>query len=130
MHFLSHCIITVFCCASLATAAQELDRHVVRKYPDGKAKVVVYMPKGATASNARVKEEVYFPNGNLDYVGHYKNGQEHGKWTYYWESGKIKSEEFYIRGLEEGIMWDYDSNGKKIKEYEYKKGVLLRETKL
>lgn len=107
--------------------AQDLERHVVHKYPNGNLKVVVYVPAG---EKQRVKEEVYFSNGKLDYVGHYKNGVEHGKWTYYWENGKIKSEETYVRGLEEGTMWDYDESGKKIKEYEYKKGVLVKETKL
>jgi len=130
MRFLPYLLVPVLCSISVFAFSQDLERHIVRKYPDGKAKVVVYVPKGATSSNSRVKEEVYFPNGKLDYVGHYKNGVEHGKWTYYWESGKIKSEEFYIKGLEEGIMWDYDQDGRKIKEYEYKKGVLIRETKL
>jgi hypothetical protein len=119
-------LLLIFFIPSLLSA-QELERHVVHKHKNGKPKVVVYVPAG---EKHRVKEEVYFPTGHLDYVGHYKNGVEHGKWTYYWENGKIKSEETYVRGLEEGIMWDYDQTGKKIIEYEYKKGVLIRETKL
>lgn len=111
----------------LSSFAQELERHVVHKYKDGTPKVVVYVDPD---SKERLKEEIYYPNGNLDYVGHYKNGQEHGKWTYYWENGNIKSEEFYVRGMEDGVMFDYNEEGKAIIRYEYKKGDLISETRL
>jgi antitoxin component YwqK of YwqJK toxin-antitoxin module len=99
-------------------------KHIVRKYENGNPKVVVYVIEG---TSERVKEEVYFANGNFDYVGHYKNGVEHGEWTYFWPNGKVKSKEYYIRGKEEGTMYDYDETGKAIKEYTYKKGELINE---
>ena len=45
-------------------------------------------------------------------------------------NGNLKSEEFYVRGLEEGTMYDYNEDGAKIKEYKYVKGLLIKETKL
>lgn len=110
---------------SLQTDA--LTRHVVRSFDNGSPYVVVYT-KGE--DHDRVKEELFYENGQLDYVGHYKNGREHGKWIYYWENGNLKSEEYYFKGKEEGVMYDYDENGKKSKEYRYVKGVLVSEKDL
>jgi antitoxin component YwqK of YwqJK toxin-antitoxin module len=104
-----------------------LKRHVVRTHPNGKPYVVVYT---LGDSNERVKEELYYENGKLDYVGTYKNGVEHGDWIYYWPNGKMKSFEHYERGLEEGIAYDCDENGQKTIEYHYRKGVLLRKVDL
>jgi antitoxin component YwqK of YwqJK toxin-antitoxin module len=89
--------------------------------------VVVYT---TGADFEKVKEELFYDTGQLDYVGHYKNGVEHGSWTYYWPNGKLKSEEYYEKGLEEGTMYDYDEAGKKIIEYRYVRGRLMKETKL
>jgi antitoxin component YwqK of YwqJK toxin-antitoxin module len=101
-----------------------MEKHIVRTHRNGSPHVVMY-----TVGNEheRVKEELYFPNGQLDYVGHYKNGVEHGEWIYYYPTGKLKSYESYIRGLEEGIHYDLDSAGTRVKEIHYHKGVLLRE---
>ena len=121
MRFIS--ILTILI-TSLASQAQEMEKHVVHKYPNGGPKVVVYVDPD---SKERLKEEIYYSNGRLDYVGHYKNGKEDGKWTYYWENGNLKSEEFYVRGEEHGILFDYNEEGKAIKRYEYKRGELITE---
>ena len=105
-------------------SAQEMERHVVHQYASGSPKVVVYVDPD---SKERLKEEIFYANGQLDYVGHYKNGKEDGAWTYYWENGNLKSEEFYLRGMEHGIMHDYNEQGKAIKRFEYKKGELISE---
>jgi len=107
--------------------SQELERHLVHKHKNGKDKVVVYVDP---ETKERLKEEIFYSSGKLDYVGNYKNGKEDGKWVYYWENGNIKSEEFYIRGLEHGVMFDYNEQGKAIKRYEYKRGDLISETVL
>ena len=104
-----------------------LTQHIVRTHDNGQPYVVIYTKE---PKNEKVKEQLYFENGQLDYEGHYKKGKEHGKWTYYWPNGSVKSEEYYEKGLEEGTMFDYDENGKKIKEYCYVKGRLVKETKL
>lgn len=104
-----------------------LVQHIVRTHDNGKPYVVVYT-KGP--QNERVKEQLYYDNGQLDYEGYYKKGMEHGSWTYFWPNGNLKSVEYYERGLEEGTMWDYNDQGQKIKEYRYVKGKLVKETKL
>lgn len=111
----------------LAFQDEELKRHVVRSYKNGKPYVVVYTIGEA---HERVKEELYYESGQLDYVGHYRNGIEHGEWTYYWENGAVKSFEYYFKGKEEGLHFECDSLGKRTKEYYYRKGTLLKEISL
>lgn len=108
----------------LVCIAQDLERHVVHRHKNGNEKVVVYVDPD---SKERLKEEIFYSNGQLDYVGHYKNGKEDGDWIYYWENGNLKSKEFYIRGMEHGVMYDYNEKGEPIKKYEYKKGDLISE---
>lgn len=116
-----------FVIAPLSLQQTSLTKHIVRKHDNGMPYVVVYT-KGE--GHDRVKEELYYPNGQLDYVGHYRRGVEHGEWINYWENGNVKSWEFYENGFEEGTHFDYDKNGRKIKEYRYRRGVLLKETDL
>lgn len=101
-----------------------LEKHIVRTHDNGNPYVVVYT---LGKQQLRVKEELYFDNGNLDYVGHYKGGVEHGEWVYYWENGNVKSWEYYELGLEEGAHYDCDEQGNKVRVYHYRKGTLLRE---
>ena len=113
--------------SSLFFQGDEMQRHVVRTHPNGQDYVVMYT---VGLENERVKEELFFENGQLDYVGHYKNGQEHGEWIYYWPNGNLKSYELYKRGKEDGIHYDCDENGARIKEYHYMNGTLVKEVDL
>jgi antitoxin component YwqK of YwqJK toxin-antitoxin module len=103
-----------------------LQRQVMRKHPNGKPYVIMYF-KATTQELA--KEEVYFPNGSVQWTGTYKNDVENGTWKYYWENGKLKSEQNYINGKEDGISIEYDEKGKKLKETIYSKGKLISEKK-
>lgn len=111
----------------IALQDELLTRHVVRSHKNGQPYVVVYT---IGEQHERVKEELYFDNGQLDYVGNYRNGIEHGEWKYYWRNGQLKSYEFYFRGREEGLHYDCDSLGHRTHEYLYRKGILIKETAL
>jgi antitoxin component YwqK of YwqJK toxin-antitoxin module len=52
---------------------------------------------------------------------------ENGTWKYYYENGKIKSEQNYINGKEDGVCVDYDVTGKKVKEATWSRGKLVKE---
>lgn len=112
---------------SILFQSDEIQRHVVRTHPNGMDYVVMYTQG---VENERVKEEMYYDNGQLDYVGNYKNGKEHGEWIYYWRNGNIKSFEIYLRGKEDGVHYDCDETGKRIKEYHYLNGNLVKEVDL
>jgi len=120
-------LILIFIFSQAILQAQSLDsceRHVARAYSDGTPHVVVFVDP---LTMERIKEEVYYENGNLDYEGFYRKGLEHGDWTYYWPNGNVKSKEHYIRGKEDGVMYDFNEKGEKTKEYRYSKGVLIEE---
>jgi hypothetical protein len=103
-----------------------VQRQVMRKHPNGKPYVVMFF-KATTQELSR--EEVYFPNGQLQWTGSYKNDVEHGVWKYYFENGKIKSEQNYINGKEDGTFVDYNEKGMKVKETVYVKGKIISEKK-
>jgi len=116
-----------FVIGPLAIQNADLSKHVVRNHKNGQPYVVVYTQG---ESQNRVREELYFENGQLDYIGNYKNGREHGEWIYYWENGVVKSYEFYKEGREQGLAYDCDDQGKRIKEYHYLNGELVKEVDL
>lgn len=117
-------LIFLLCSFGLFGQSDDIQKHIVRTFDNGNPYVIIYT-KGPL--NERVKEEIYYESGQLDYEGHYKNGKEHGTWTYYWPNGQMKSIEYYEKGLEQGTMYDYDDQGRVIKEYQYMRGKLVRE---
>lgn len=117
-------LLSVFFLGPMSFQTDMMEKHIVRKHNNGSPYVVMYT---VGEEHVQVKEELYYPNGQLDYVGHYKNGVEHGEWIYYYENGNLKSYENYLRGMEEGIHYDLDEEGNRIKEVHYRKGVVLRE---
>lgn len=111
---------------SLSSLAQ--DRFVMKKFPDGSPYIVWYVVE-KNGKKEKVKEEVYFRNGNLDYVGNFKNGVEHGEWVYYYENGKKKAVEVWKNGKETGIFLEFNEDGSLKLEQHYKNGKLVEEIK-
>lgn len=81
--------------------------------------MVVYVVKGSTDV---VKEEAFFEDGKLDFVGTYRNGLEHGLWKYYWPNGILKVEEHYEDGLEQGECRYFTDTGQLMRFVLYNKG--------
>lgn len=113
---------------SLALVAfqDNLDKRVMRKHPNGQPYVIMYFIPNTTEY---VKEEVYFPNGKLQWQGTYKKTLEEGEWTYYYESGVVKSVQHYSKGKEHGQCIDYDAKGKLIKETNWVNGKEVKTVK-
>lgn len=99
-------------------------RFVASTHPSGKPEVVVYL-KGKGEEAVKVMEKVYYPNGQLEYVGRFENGVEQGEWTYYYESGTRKFVEHWDKGLEHGIQIDYAPDGQIYRELRYDRGKLV-----
>ncbi|MBK9419933.1 MAG: hypothetical protein IPN44_02645 [Flavobacteriales bacterium] len=100
-------------------------RYVASRFPDGKPEVVIhYDGKGDSAM--KVMEEVYHPNGKLDYRGRFKDGKENGEWNYFYDNGTRKFTEHWENGLEEGVQTDYAPDGQIYRELYYEKGKLVR----
>ena len=94
-------------------------------HPNGKPEVLVFM-EGKGEEATKVMEKVYYPNGQLEYVGRFQNGVEHGEWNYYYENGTRKFTEHWENGLEHGVHIDYAPDGQVYREMYYEKGKLVR----
>ena len=110
---------------TLLLASCSTKKYVASSHPNGKNEVVIYM-KGKGEEAVKVMEKVYYPNGQLEYVGHFQNGVEHGEWTYYYENGTKKFVEHWDNGLEHGIQYDYAPDGQIFRELHYEKGKLVK----
>ena len=101
-------------------------RFVASTHPNGKPEVVIYM-KGKGEEAEKVMEKVYYPNGQLEYVGHFEKGVENGEWMYYYENGTKKFKEIWDKGVENGIHLDYSPDGQVYRERHYDHGRLVKE---
>ena len=101
-------------------------KFVAASHPNGKPEVVIYM-KGEGDEAEKVMEKVYYANGQLEYVGHFENGVEHGEWVYYYENGTKKYLENWANGVEHGIHYDYAPDGQVYREMHYENGRLVKE---
>ena len=112
-------IVFLFAC----TLLRAQDAYVVAEHDDGSPSIIVYI-KG---TDEKVKEEGYYENGNLEYVGNYKDGKEHGEFLYYYEDGTLQYEENWKNGLEHGTTKEYAPDGQLVLEQEWKNGNLVEE---
>ena len=108
----------------LAMQSGPSERRVMRHHDNGKEHVVLFLNK---VTGEPQKEEVFYPNGKMQWSGNYSNGIENGAWQFYWEIGRIKTVENYVNGKEHGVTTHYDEQGKKTKEEFWKHGKLIKE---
>ncbi|MBK9515623.1 MAG: hypothetical protein IPO05_18915 [Flavobacteriales bacterium] len=101
-------------------------KFVAASHPNNKPEVVVYM-KGKGEEAVKVMEKVYYPSGQLEYVGRFENGVEHGIWEYYYENGTRKYTESWANGKEHGVHLDYSPDGQVYRELHYENGRLVKE---
>lgn len=87
-------------------------------YPDGKMKAT-----GTYADDIKTGEwKFYYPNGQLEQTGSYKAGKLEGEWNWFYSSGKPLRKEFFIDGLADGMLTEYDEDGNIITEGDYIEG--------
>jgi antitoxin component YwqK of YwqJK toxin-antitoxin module len=101
-------------------------RFVAASHPNGKPEVVIYL-KGKGEDAEKVMEKVYYPSGQVEYIGRFRNVVEHGTWEYFYENGIRKFKEEWVDGLEHGVHLDYAPDGKVYRELHYEQGRLVRE---
>lgn len=59
-----------------------------------------------------VREEEYYPSGEMHYSGEYANGLRDGKWMFWFQNGNKWSEGNFKSGVRNGIARVYHDNGK------------------
>jgi len=71
----------------------------------------------------------YYPNGQLESIGNFKNDVLHGKCVWYYLNGVMKETGAYLHGLATGHWYTYDNEGKLLSIVLYDKGVKINEIK-
>jgi len=118
--------IPLFLLSALLLASCSTHKFVASTHPNGKPEVVIYM-KGKGEEAEKVMEKVYYPNGQMEYLGRFDKGVEHGIWMYYYENGTKKYMESWDHGVENGIHYDYSPDGQVYRELHYDHGRLVKE---
>lgn len=72
----------------------------------------------ATPAMAQTDTTSTYDSGKPRFEGQMKNGQRHGKWTWYYPSGELKKVEHYDAGQRNGLVCDYrpQSEAKQLNE--------------
>jgi hypothetical protein len=66
--------------------------------------------------------KVLYPSGNIQSIGHYKEGKDDGLSIGWYESGAKNFEAHYGAGKPEGVMTQWHENGQKAKEVHFRGG--------
>ncbi|MFH1159839.1 MAG: toxin-antitoxin system YwqK family antitoxin [bacterium] len=93
------------------TSCAHKQKVVEESYPDGTPKrECIY--RGSGDKKILLSETFYYPNGQVQVTGGYKNGQRNGYWKYFYENGNLWSEGYYKEGKNHGKRLTYFENGK------------------
>ncbi|MEI7499554.1 MAG: hypothetical protein WCK84_03810 [Bacteroidota bacterium] len=92
---------------------------VEETYNDGTPKrICIYKGKGE--SRELIKETTYYANKQPQMEGTYKDNKREGRWTYWYENGKVWSDGQFVKGKSDGKRTTYFENGKVRYEGYYK----------
>lgn len=112
-------MLTIFSIAAIS-CNEYIRTEVVMYYTDSIPKIE-YFYKYYGNSEYVEKELRYFPSGTIMEEGHYNhNGERHGTWTTYHDSGKEWVVENYENGKKNGKVIEWYKSGKKMYQGEYK----------
>jgi len=99
--------------------SEGIEKKVAETYADGTPKVIQYF-SGEGIEKTMVKEQLFYPDGQLRMEGEYKNAKKEGRWISYYNNGNLWSEGIYKEGRNEGKTTTWHENGKKYYEGFYK----------
>ncbi|MCB0379850.1 MAG: hypothetical protein KDD24_01250, partial [Flavobacteriales bacterium] len=72
---------------------------------------VLIMLWAAYSFSGKRTNDTFDKEGRLLQTGDFKEGKNHGKWTWFYENGKKKLEGSFNMGSREGVWLTYDKNG-------------------
>lgn len=83
---------------------------VLSKHDNGQIHELLILKKPITKDSVGFKK-IFFPNGDLQCEGGYKNGKRQGEWICYYRNRKIEWKSTYEDGLENGETYCQYENG-------------------
>ena len=86
-------------------------KEVILKTDNGDPKLVYHIAE-KDGNKERVKEEMFYDNGKIQYEGEFKDNKPFGKWKYYFEDGSLFAEGIF-EGSEQGKNWKFYGSDKK-----------------
>ena len=89
---------------------QTFKGEVEQIYGDGSPKIVSYYT--TKEPKELVRQKVYYVNKQLRIDGFFKDGEKHGKWTYYYKDGVLWSRGSFKNGKIDGKNESFHPNGK------------------
>jgi antitoxin component YwqK of YwqJK toxin-antitoxin module len=93
------------------------------KFPDGKVRVerqIARYSDDHRESDGFYRE--FYPNGKPFIEGSYREGKQHGEWTYYYDNGQVQRKSTYQNGRLHG-QWDrFRANGTLASKHSYDNG--------
>lgn len=93
--------------ALLLVSCQGVKKEIMTTYPDGKPQIAYYT-KESKGKKERVKEEMYYENGNVRYTGNFEDEKPSGKWQFFYSNGKLFAEaEFEKSNPNDGKNWKF-----------------------
>ena len=101
-------------------------RVVKAKYEEGKDKEVWLYKRNIFGKKKKIKEIVYFKNGNKENEIDYKHGKVNGRARMWYENGSLRVEATYKDNKTHGVRIAYHQNGQIFCRAEYDEGKLLR----
>jgi antitoxin component YwqK of YwqJK toxin-antitoxin module len=101
-------------------------RVVKAKYEEGMDKEVWLYKRNIFGKKKKIKEIVYFKNGNKENEIDYKYGKVNGRARMWYENGRLRVEATYKDNKTHGVRIAYHKNGKVFCRAEYDEGKLLR----
>jgi antitoxin component YwqK of YwqJK toxin-antitoxin module len=69
----------------------------------------------------------YYENGKIKWQCDYRAGRQHGLYTSFYETGMMKEQGEYIANKKHKDWVEYDEQGKVIKTYTFKAGILVED---
>jgi antitoxin component YwqK of YwqJK toxin-antitoxin module len=81
---------------------------------------VLIMLWAAYSFSGKRSNDTFDNEGHLLQTGNFKEGKNHGKWTWFYQNGAKKLEGSFNMGSREGVWITYNKNGSKITESNYR----------
>jgi antitoxin component YwqK of YwqJK toxin-antitoxin module len=108
----------------------EVEQHIKNGLRHGNS--LYYFPNGQISNDQNYVENKltgsfkrFYENGFTEMNGKYSNDLKTGEWVYFDNKGRLSIIENYKSGQKHGTQTQYDTNGNKIKQFEFKEGAMI-----
>ncbi len=114
-------LLALFSALLLMTACSKTVEETTESYPDG-SPLLVRTFKVRENVKEMIKEVRFYENHQKQYEGEFRNNKKDGRWTVWYNNGKVWSEGDFKNGVAHGERLNYYENGQLHIEGQYTDG--------